>query len=378
MQASEQNRSNRNEYVNIPTEQQASRPSNFKCIHYLVFTISGITGYSIGFGIVLLLKSNDLMRILNHMNRLLICYCFLDTLFYPHIDLQWNQSSSIVAGGNGKGLQLDQLNNPSGMDFDIDNQTIYITDTDNDRIVAWQIGAKKGRIVAGGNGQGDRNDQLNHPVDVIIDYYNDALIIADYRNTRIVRWPRQNGQRGEIIISDIMCRGLAMNKMGDLYVLDNGKVRRWKRGEKQGTTVVRDHLNQLFLAHYIFVDDNESIYVSDLENNRVMKWLKGATEGLVVAGDQGFGGSLRQFLGPSGIFADKLGTIYVADRGNGRVIRWFNGSIEGEIVIAEYHYRTKVRRLAYPIDLAFDKDNNLYVLDSWRQCVHKFEFIKKK
>lgn len=50
------------------------------------------------------------------------------------------------------------------------NQTIYIADSDNDCIVAWKKDATFGQIVAGGNGRGDRNNQLNDPTDVIIDY----------------------------------------------------------------------------------------------------------------------------------------------------------------------------------------------------------------
>ena len=38
------------------------------------------------------------------------------------------------------------------------------------------------RIVAGGNGVGQRNDQLNYPQSVIVDYRTDSLIICDTGN----------------------------------------------------------------------------------------------------------------------------------------------------------------------------------------------------
>ncbi len=47
-----------------------------------------------------------------------------------------------------------------------------------------------------------------------------------------------------------------------------------------------------------------------------MRWLKGATEGIVVAGGQGEGNGLRQLLHPHGIIVDQLGSVYVADMSN--------------------------------------------------------------
>jgi len=124
------------------------------------------------------------------------------------------------------------------------NQTIYIADSDNDRIVAWKKDATFGQIVAGGNGRGDRNNQLNDPTDVIIDYQNDTLIIADMGNRRVVRWPRENGESGETIISNIRCCSLTMNINDDLYATDykSDEVRRWKIGETEGTINSINHI----------------------------------------------------------------------------------------------------------------------------------------
>ena len=43
-----------------------------------------------------------------------------------------------------------------------DDQTIYVAEWGNHRIVEWKSGATNGQVVAGGNGQGNRNDQLNY------------------------------------------------------------------------------------------------------------------------------------------------------------------------------------------------------------------------
>ena len=122
---------------------------------------------------------------------------------------------------------------------------------------------------------------MSYPTSVIVDKETDSLIICDYRNRRVVQWPHQNGQSGEIIISNIDCWDLIMDNHRYLYVSDYKKheVRRWKMGEKDGTVVAGgnvpgDRLNQLNGPYYIFIDDDQSVYVSDFWNNRVMKWGK--------------------------------------------------------------------------------------------------------
>ncbi|CAF1378271.1 unnamed protein product, partial [Adineta steineri] len=54
---------------------------------------------------------------------------------------KWKQNAVIVAGGNGKGQQLNQLNNLAGIFID-KNKTIFIADYGNHRIVKWKYNAK--------------------------------------------------------------------------------------------------------------------------------------------------------------------------------------------------------------------------------------------
>jgi sugar lactone lactonase YvrE len=283
-----------------------------------------------------------------------------------------------VAGGNGKGDGVNQLNGPYGLYVDGD-QTIYIADCSNHRIVEWKNGATSGRVVAGGNGEGNRTDQLNVPTDVILDKKNNTLIICEYNNKRVVRWPRQNGTNGEIIISDVRCYELAMDGDGYLYVSDYDKheVRRWKIGERNGTVVAGgngqgNRLDQLYGPRYVFVDQDHAVYVSDSNNHRVVKWTKGAKEGIVVAGGQGRGNGVTQISTPFGVFVDQLGAIYVTDHGNHRVMRWTKGTTQGSVVVGGNGGGGQANQLYYPIGLSFDRQNNLYVVDYFNHRVQKF------
>ena len=255
-----------------------------------------------------------------------------------HPNATWAQKGLTVAGGNGQGDGIHQLYNPYGLYVD-DDQTIYVADWANHRIVEWKRGATSGQVVAGGKGQGNGAHQLNRPYDVIVDKERDSLIISDNGNRRVVRWPRRNGTRGETIISDIDCIGLTMDEKGSLYVVDYGKhaVRRYSMGDTEGTVVAGGNgqgsgLDQLSNPYYVFVDRDHSVYVTDSGNHRVMKWKEGAKEGIVVAGGQGQGSSLSQLSTPQGVVVDQLGTVYVADQGNHRIMRWPKGATQGSVI----------------------------------------------
>ncbi|CAF4161864.1 unnamed protein product, partial [Adineta steineri] len=127
---------------------------------------------------------------------------------------KWKQNAITVAGGNGQGQELNQLNWSARIFID-EMKNVFIVDHHNHRIVVWNYNAQEAQIIAGGNRQGSRMNQLNYPTDVIIDQQNDSIIIADHGNRRVIQWLNQNQQ---ILINNIDCFGLAMDRNGFLYV----------------------------------------------------------------------------------------------------------------------------------------------------------------
>ncbi|CAF5187733.1 unnamed protein product, partial [Rotaria magnacalcarata] len=133
-------------------------------------------------------------------------------------DAKWAQYGMTVAGGDGNGKATNQLSYPAGLFVD-DDQTVFIADSWNNRIMQWKPGDKNGQVVAGGKGSGERLDQLKNPTDVLIDKETDSLIICDSSNLRVVRWSRRSGTiQGEILIDNILCAKLAMDHQIYLYV----------------------------------------------------------------------------------------------------------------------------------------------------------------
>ncbi|CAF2968897.1 unnamed protein product [Rotaria sp. Silwood2] len=285
-----------------------------------------------------------------------------------YLVLRSAQNTKTVAGGYGLGHANNELCFPYGL-FIYDDQTIFIADWGNHRIVQWRIGDMNGQVVAGGHGQGHELNQLNCPTDVLIDKQTNSLVISDRGNRRVLRWSRLDGTiQGEILLENIACYGLAMDNQRCLYVSDTEKheVRRYTMGEKNGTVVAGGHgrgtgLKQLNEPSYIFVDEQRIVYVSDTWNHRVMKWNKDATEGIAVV--RGFS---------RGLFVDKSETIYVADYGNHQVTRWPKEATQGTVVEYGNSEGEGANHLYFPWGLSFDQHGHFYVTDHSKHRVQRF------
>jgi len=215
------------------------------------------------------------------------------------------------------------------------------------------------------------------------------LIICDCGNRRVVRWSLQNRNDKQILIENISCWGLMMNENGDLFVSDweNHSVKRWRKDEigsgGEGRIVAGGNgkgnkLNQLNHPTYIFIDREETVYVSDNWNHRVMKWYKGANEGIIVAGGQDEGNSLNELNSPMGLVVNEVGDIYVSDSENHRIMCSSLGSKEGRVVIGGNGAGQGSNQLNYPRGLSFDVENNLYVADWGNDRIQRFSVDKNK
>ncbi|CAF1016227.1 unnamed protein product, partial [Didymodactylos carnosus] len=132
----------------------------------------------------------------------------------------------VVAGnqiGYDPGKQSYQLNTPCGIDVD-NESSLYVADTNNNRIQKWAKNAQTGLTVAGGHGSGYAINQLHYPQYVIVDN-NHNLYISDSGNNRVVRWlyQAQNGTviagEGETLLNNPL--GVGFDSNYNLYVADS-------------------------------------------------------------------------------------------------------------------------------------------------------------
>ncbi|CAF3502140.1 unnamed protein product [Rotaria socialis] len=248
--------------------------------------------------------------------------------------MQWRSGDTTngqaVAGGKGKENGLHQLNGPSDVLIDKETDSLIICDRENRRVVRWsrrsgttqgeilldniwcwglamdeqryfyvsdtekdevrryQLGEQNGTLVAGGNGQGDRLNQLNLPTYLFVDRQQ-TVYVSDSNNLRVMKWDK--GANEGIVVAG---------------------------GQGEGSS-----LTQLKYPNGIFVDTLGTLYVADFGNHRVMRWTQGdKKQGTVVVGGNDEGAGANQFNYLVGLSFDRHGNLYVVDRDNHRVQRF--------------------------------------------------------
>ena len=94
-------------------------------------------------------------------------------------------NTSIVAGGR-QGNNLNALSSPRGVTVD-ELGSVYVADTENNRVVRWSPGATTGVLIVGDRGEGSKSNQLYKPTDLQFDQYGN-LYVADSANNRVQKF----------------------------------------------------------------------------------------------------------------------------------------------------------------------------------------------
>ncbi|CAF1570505.1 unnamed protein product [Rotaria magnacalcarata] len=143
-----------------------------------------------------------------------------------------DKNGTIVAGGQGRGAALNQLNNPTYIFVD-QQQNVYVSERGNHRVTKWKKGASQGIVVAGGHGQGKLLTQVSQPEGLFVDT-SGTVYVVDSWNHRVTLWPKEAkqgtviaGGNGQGNTSNQLNSpvGLSFDEHGNLYVADCGNDR---------------------------------------------------------------------------------------------------------------------------------------------------------
>ena len=268
----------------------------------------------------------------------------IDIIFYGDHDIRAvfvkdTFTVRTIAGGKGKGYELDQFDYPTGIAYDKD-ETLYVSDMNNHRIQKWIKGATFGITVAGGNDYGQNANQLYEPGKITIDPLG-SIYIADTKNHRIQKWYNDA-------------------KEGETFAGGNGPG---------------DSLNQLDTPYGIALDSDGFLYVSEIKNHRVVRWDPKAEEGVIVAGGNGSGNESNQLSSPMGIVLDQNKNLYVADTYNHRVQLWTPGAKEGITVLSADDI--EFNSFNFFTGISIDKKNRLYLSDYEKRQILEFDLKSK-
>lgn len=302
-----------------------------------------------------------------------------------------------VAGySNGtSGSTLDALNAPWGLAID-NNDTLYISECGNARVVRIKPGFLNGSIVAGTGASGGSATQLGCPAEIKIDT-NANIYVDDNSHCRVMLW-RRNASSGVTVVGDGTCSntnstiggslGLALDSHGNLYVSDKDyhRVMKWPRNATVGVLVagspgVSGNNNQLLNGPYgLHLDENNSyLYIADTGNNRIQRYRLGtAANGTTVAGGNGAGSNSNQLNGPHGVYVSKNnGDIYIADRANNRIQRWSFGASSGVTIAGITGTNgSNATMLDSPVGVIMNMNETfLYVSDRSNHRVQRYRLI---
>lgn len=108
-----------------------------------------------------------------------------------------------------------------------------------------------------------------------------------------------------------------------LYVADttNNRVQRFTYGSVNGTTLPGFNVSS---PTALFITNTSVIYVLDMLNYRVVRWINGVQT--TVAGGRGSGSTLDKISTSYGVFLDENLNIYISEYSNHRVSFWTAGN----------------------------------------------------
>ncbi len=175
--------------------------------------------------------------------------------------------------------------------------------------------------------------------------------------------------------------GLVMGVNDSFYVAEyhNYRVMKIEEGNLTGsivagTGVSGNSSNQLNTPTEIAVDANSNIYVNDDYNYRVMLWAKNSSSGFIVAGNGSVGNSMSTIGESIGLAIDSHRNLYVSDTGNHRVMKWAPNATSGTLVAGiTGSLGSGNQQLSSPYGLYLDETNSyLYIADFGNNRIQRY------
>jgi sugar lactone lactonase YvrE len=289
------------------------------------------------------------------------------------------------------------------------SNTLFITDQFNHRVQKWLMGASSGTTVAGQSNAstGSTLEYLNYPADLIVDA-NDSLYIVDSKNHRVVFWandassgtlvagngkeiffPAQNinifigtaGNASNQLSSPI---GLAFDRSsGTFYIsdTDNNRIMKYSLGVLSGTLVAGNNgagtsNNQLYTPQGLYFESaTNSLLIVNFMAHNIVRWVLGASSWTLVIGSSNgsFGVTSTLLYYHTDVTLDSMGNMYVSDEGNERIQFFLRGQSSGTTVAGVTGTSGSTPQLLdTPSSVAIDNQSNIYVTDYMNYRVQKF------
>jgi len=297
----------------------------------------------------------------------------------------------VVGSNNGSyGATKTLLNEPTAVVVADENDTMYVVDSGNNRLMKYKKGSNIGQQVNISTNTNDGN--LSNPQDIAIGE-SGAIYISEAGKNRIVKWTF-DPPNIEVLANISNPMGLYLNETTDeLYVVRNGSVNysavmRYDLNSLEGEEVAAGEypsrspltLLGLYSPVGVYVDRNESIFVAELSGHRITKWLPKEYPGQKVAGTENCGLNLSELCNPTSVILDDTDTMYITDMKNNRILRWAKNAEQGECILGcpIISGNTTTYPLNRPYDATFDSKLNFLVVERYMHRIKRFDFYFEK
>jgi len=201
------------------------------------------------------------------------------------IQLSTDDGVSWKIVGLGTGSKLGQFNSPMSVATNSTDMVIFVADTGNNRIQRSTDGGNSWQLVASA---GTATGQVNQPQALAYDEANDKLYIADTANNRI---------------QFVNNAATALVPFASIFANSSAGLTLGKFNQPKG----------------IAVDSNGKVYVADTANNRIQVNTTGLAGGWAIFSGATAGTALGKVNQPRGIYVDAMDRVYVADTANNRI-----------------------------------------------------------
>lgn len=281
-------------------------------------------------------------------------------------------------------------------------------------LVLGQADFTSGMPNAGGTAM---SNTLSQPAAVVVDLVNNKMYVSDSQNHRVLRfaYPPGSNQAAEAVLGqiDFMASsdglssnelhfpvGLSVDANGHLWVADasNHRVLRFDNAANKANGADADGVlgqpdfdtnsddteaNGMFEPFDVFADANGTLWVADASNARVLRFDNAANKPNGAAADgvlgqadftsntPGTSATLMQF--PTSVFVDNNGTLWVADAPNSRVLRFDNATgkpngaaadgVLGQADFTSDDSGLSAASFSFAIGVFGDELGNIYVAD---------------
>ncbi|CAF0782004.1 unnamed protein product [Adineta steineri] len=281
----------------------------------------------------------------------------------------WYQNGTTIANETIIG------NHPHAFFID-NNNNIYVVAHSEKKILRWDKELNKSEVIV--DIKLFEHSRLFVTIDGDIYFEKEEEKDKEKEKGHIYKWTNSTRNSTHVVDFERSCRALFIDINNTIYcsIRDGNKVISTSLNDtnKTFTTVVGGDspgllTYQLEKPHGIFVDINFNIYVADTENGRIQRFRPGQKNGTTVAGC-GFPQSLT-LNRPIDVILDADNNLFIVENDHSRIIRIGPGNFQHILAKKDSHEKLP-DQLNHPYSIRFDSDGNIYVADTHNHRIQKF------